>query len=195
MFGQILTDPKLTKTTSNFAIVQDSIVKLLSKTNSIIIKTCDDYSEFYLTKDSLNWKGHFIKSLLVGGVTPSAFGVKDGIAYESKPMLTLLISFNADSLYKLLVKNKINNIKQLTEGELENTFNQVQKSPGKNMRYGLPGSSHDCNMTIVLKTNNTKQVSYRNVLVSEKKLHSILTLKTFYKIRELLAKEIENYNR
>ncbi len=190
-----MTDPKLTKTTNDIAIIQDSIVKLLNKTNSITIKTCDDYSEFYLTKDSLNWKGYFIKSLLVGGVTPTTFGVKNGVAYEAKPMLTSIVLFNADTLYKLLVKNGINTIKQLTEVELENEFNKVQKSPDKNMRYGLPGSSHDCNMTIVLKTNNTKQVSYRNVLVSEKKLHSILTLKTFYNIRELLSKEIENYNR
>ena len=194
LFGQILVNPKLTKTTSDFTTIQDSIVKLVNKTNSIIIKTCDGYSEFYLTKDSINWEGHFIQSLIRGDVAPPPIDyVVEGITYKSKPILTSIVSFNADTLYEILLKNNINSIKQLTEGEIGDIFSKAQKSKVKNMHYSLPVSSHDCDMTINI--NSAKQASYRNILVNEKRLHCILTLKIFYNIQGLLYEMTKNYNR
>lgn len=199
LFGQVLTNPKLTnpkltKTTSDFATIQDSILKLLNKSNSIIIKTCEGYSEFFLTKDSIHWKGHLIQSQIIGGLNPPTIGyVENGITYESKPILTVIVSFEADTLYTILQKNNINSIKQLSEGDIETIFNKAQKSKNKNIHYVLPASSHDCNMTINI--NNARQVSFRNVLVTEKTLHCISTLKIFYNIQILLYEIFRNYYR
>lgn len=190
-FGQVTSDTKYIETVANFSVVQDSIAKLLKKPNSIIIKLCDNYTEFYLSKDSLHWNGCFIKSLIRGGVAlPTVSYVNDGVTYYSRPNLTSILTFNADSLYKILVQNRIYSIKQLTEIEIENKFNNLQKSKDKNIRYGLPASSHDCNMTIII--NNSKQASYRNILINEERLHCILTLKIFYNIQKLLFEQIES---
>jgi hypothetical protein len=190
--GQALKNIKVIQTTKDFLTVRDSIIKLTNPTNSIAIKTCDGFREFYLTKDSLHWTGYFIKNLMIDGLPPGGFGyVKDGIKHE--PSLTTLITFNADSLYYTLVSKELYDIKQISEDSIGIKYNQSVKKKDKNIIYGLPYNSLDCNMTIIVSDSRVITVTYRNALIQFNGLHCILTLKIFYNVQELLIKSFENY--
>ena len=187
LFGQNLSNEIKTETFSNYDFVQDSIKKLINKTNSIVIETCSGFSAFFLIKDSSTWKGYFIISLAKGGVIPGDIGyTENGVTYVKKAMRTLILSFNADSLYKKLFENKIYEIKQLTQKQLEDKYNEAFKSKDKNLRYGLPSSSHDCNMTISTFGKIVKYSSYSNTIIEQKQLQKLSTIKIFFRIRTIL---------
>ncbi len=195
-FGQNLPNEIKAETFSDYTLVRDSIDKLTNKTNSIIIETCSGFSSFFLTKDSSAWKGYFIVSLAKNGVPIGDIGyTENGVYHVQKSMRTLILKFNADSLYKDLVARKIYSIKQLTQKQLEDKYNEAFKSEDKNLRYGLPSSSHDCNMTISTFGKTAKHISYSNTIVNQKQLQKLSTIKIFYKIRELLEQKVWNYYR
>ena len=120
---------------------------------------------------------------------------ENGVYYVKKIMRTVIVKFNADSLYKKLVDSKIYGVKQLTQKQLEDKYNEAFKSEDKNLRYGLPSSSHDCNMTISTLGKIPKHISYSNTIVDQKQLQKLSTIRTFYTIRELLLQKVWNYYR
>lgn len=196
LFGQNLPNEIKTETFSNYDFVQDSIKKLINKTNSIVIETCSEFGAFFIIKDSSTWKGYFIVSLAKGGVIPSDIGyIENGVHYVKKAMRTSILTFDADTLYNKLVESKVYKIKQLTQKQLEDKYNEAFKSEDKNLRYGLPSSSHDCNMTISTFGKTTKHISYSNTIVDQKQLQKLPTIKIFYSIRKLLEQKVWNYYR
>ncbi len=196
LLGQNLPNEIKTETFSDYNFVRDSIDKIINKNNSIIIETCSGFSSFFITKDTSTWRGYFIVSLAKGGVPIGDIGyTENGVYHVQKSMRTLILSFNADSLYKNLIDYKINSVKQLTQKQLEDKYNESFKSEDKNLRYGLPASSHDCNMTISIFSKTTKHISYSNTIVDQKQLQKLPTIKIFYRTRKLLEKKVWNYYR
>lgn len=195
-FGQQLTNEIKTETSKDYDFVYDSVARIINKTNSIIIETCSGFSAFFITKDSSNWKGFYIISLAKGGIVPPDIGyVENGVNHIEKAMRTFIMTFNADTLYKELIKNKIYNVKQLTDKQLEDKYNEQFKSEDKNIRYGLPSSSHDCNITISTFGKVRKNVSYSNTIIDQKQLQKLPTIKIFKSIRKLLEQKALNYYR
>ena len=190
-FGQTVSNVKITQTTNDFKTVRDSIVKTINSANSIAIKTCEDFREFYLTKDSTHWTGYFIKNLIVEVAPPTSAEVIDGVTHYYRPIITTLISFNADSLYIELNKRKLNQIKQFSNEDIRNKMRQHYKKNGSNCEFAFAGCSHDCNMTINV---DTKFASYSKCsLIDNKELYIIPTIKIFHEIDKFLIDTFKNY--
>jgi hypothetical protein len=108
-------------------------------------------------------------------------------------MQTEIIKFNADSLHTELLALKIDSIKQIDQQQLEDKYNEILKPLDRNLRYGLPSSSHDCGMHVTINSKNIIQVVYSNTIISTKELQSFNTISTLNKIRTLLNQKLESY--
>lgn len=105
--AQVVTNVISIETTQYFGAVRDSIAKLTNPTNTIHIKICEGVREYFLTRDSLHWRGYYIKNLISGSERidyPISDNHEDSV--KNKPNTTSLVSFNADSLYMILIDKK-----------------------------------------------------------------------------------------
>ena len=169
-----------TATTQKFAVVCDSVSKLINPNNLILVKNCDDYDAFYLSNDSLHPKGYYIKNL------ESMMSPPDLV--DGKPILAELTVFDADKVYKDLVKRKIYSIKQFSENELEEIYSRPKQKDRKyHTVYGLPHASHDCDMTIIIRGSKNISATYRYVIIISTETNSIEVIKTFYDIKMYLS--------
>ena len=107
---------------------------------------------------------------------------------DVKPVLTKIISFNADSLQSQLIKNKIYSIKQFTSEQIQNSNGKLIKVKGKEYMEirALPTRSHDCLMSITI-SNSKLSAAYWNVWIDSEELFHIESLKIFHNIRALLS--------
>lgn len=175
-----VTNVTKTQSTANFMHVCDSVVKLTDPQNSVIVKTQEGYCEFYITKAGSHYNGYFIKNLTEEGMPPPF--------QEGKPIITEIITFDADAIYQDLVKKNVNNIVQLTEDDI-----QKQKSGRKNIAYSIPRASHDAKVTIIINGPQPKYASYSWGLIQNKDWHNVAVLKTFYNIQQYLISTFKAY--
>lgn len=167
-------------TTQKFNVVCDSLSKLMNPDHLIIIKNCDEYDAFYLSKDSLNQKGYYVKNL------ENITRLPDLV--NENPILTELTVFDSDNVYNNLVKRKIYSIKQFSENELVEIYSKPkQKHREHHTDYGLPHASDDCEMTIILKGKKNVSAAYRYSLIVSEEIHTIEVIKTFYDIKMYLS--------
>lgn len=173
---------------SKFETVEDSLLKIINPANTIIYKTCEGFRSFYFIKEGSYWKGYYLKNLIIDGlIPPSVMDTVGGDVIVGLPSyLTELSVFNADSLYALLVKNKVYDIKQLHDEEVIKAYGKANHVK-ENEFYALPFSDHDCYATIIIYGMNNKAISYSNDRVGTKELHSIPSIKTFYDVKNILA--------
>jgi len=173
-----------TATTQKFAVVCDSVSKLINPNNLIIVKNCDDYDAFYLSNDSLHPKGYYIKNL------ESMMSPPDLV--DGKPILAELTVFDTDNVYKNLVKRKIYSIKQFSEHELEQIYTKPKQKDRKyHTVYGLPHASHDCDMTIIIRGSKNISATYRNAIIISAETDRIEVIKIFYDIKMYLSQLIK----
>jgi len=138
-----------TKLYGNFKTVEDSIIKKINPSNTIIYKTCEGISVFYIIKKNSQWTGYFIKNIETDLTFPTIDTLKNGEIVKYKPFLTELYVFNADSLFQLLVKNNIYKVKQLSEDSIQLKLSYNDKKKNVATFQSLPYNSHDCNKTII----------------------------------------------
>jgi hypothetical protein len=183
MHAQALTNAKMTQSTQKFEAITDSVLKLAVGKNSIIISTCADYDLFVLIENNTRWQGYFLKN--INDIMPMPEG--------AKPVLTKIISFDADSLQSQLIKNKIYNIKQFTSEQIQNSGGKLVKIKSKEYLEirSLPTRSHDCLMTI--SASKQHSVAYLNAWIDSEELFHTESLKIFHTIRELLRNEFKGY--
>jgi hypothetical protein len=188
-YAQLITNVKYSKSTSDYKVVSDSIERLFSPDKTIKIIPCEKHSEWLLVEHKDGWKGIFIQRIDLAGMNQSdeVFIDNNGVKHLIKAFRTKLMSFDADSLSKVIVTKDLFQIEQLTEDSLNEILTKNLNPKKENVKYSLGNMSHDCNMTIVVG-NNSKYASYRNYVVSSKEIHTNKTIKTFYDIREVLKK-------
>lgn len=196
LFGQTLTNVKVNNTSEEFEKVRDSVVKLMKSKSFIAIKICERYCELYLFKDSLKWKGCFIKDLAIDGLyEPNTIIVDEKeLELKTKRLVTKIVSFDADNLINELEKYNLNQIKQLTKESIQNKYSQKNNKRQKKIIeiYSLPSASHDCNMTIY-DEKKSRGVTYSNALIQDEQYHFIPTLKIFYEINAYLMETFSSY--
>jgi hypothetical protein len=192
--GQTLMIFKQMQTTSNFSTVKDSILKLTNPNNTFIIKTCDEYREFYVTKNNIGWTCYFLKNLKKFGLIEPRFEIdKNGNARQIEPFLTSIITFDADSLTRNLYKMNFDKVVQMTDSTIEIDYNKRIQKKDKNIMHSLPYSSHDCYMSITTINPNPFFVQYRTALLEDSDFHFIPSLKIFYDVRTYLIAQLGNY--
>ncbi|KGO92952.1 hypothetical protein [Flavobacterium subsaxonicum] len=177
--SQELTKATRTQSTLSFSHVGDSIIKLINPQNSVIIKTPENYREFYITKVDNNYSGYLIKNL-ENDMLPKI--------ESTQPMLTEIFTFDADVIYQNLLKKNLNYIIQLTEDEIQKKNDKAkQKSKKHYLSYSLPKASHDAMVTIIINGPQSKSATYRWVLIDAEDLHHVSALKIFYDVQQYLA--------
>ena len=192
-FTQTINSVKIYQFHGDFKTIEDSISKKINPKNTLVYETCDEYMTFYFIKDSIHWTGYFIKNLAIGGVYQP--GTIDSSGKESKPFLTELSIFNADSLYLRLVKNDIYKVQQISEDSIQIKLSKKSNKKNAITVQGLPFSSHDCYSTIAIYGKENKIVNYRRALIESEELHIIPTLKIFYESEQTLINATKNYYR
>jgi hypothetical protein len=186
--GQVISKSKLSKTSTAFYTIRDSILRLTDKKVLISITPCEGVAEFCLAKDSLRWTGYYIKNLDEEGMSYKR--VLIGSGEETKPMKTAIMVFDADSLYAQLVALKIYTIKQLSVDAIRNTISKHTKQ-----EYRIIASSHDCDMTIQLYGSQQKTIAYaRSSFVDNPETYSIPSIKICHRIEVLLRKATNGYS-
>lgn len=196
-FAQLISSEKHYKLHSSFKIVEDSIANKINYHNSIIYWTCEGYRVFFLIEENSHWTGYFIKNLIIGELYPPSeeYESIDGNTVKIEPYLTELIVFSADSLVQSLITKHIYEVQQISEEAIQNKFIRKGKKKNEYTMQSLPRASHDCNGTIIIYGNNTISATYRGVLIAEKEMHRIPTLKIFFDTGQILINAMKSYYR
>ena len=194
-FAQTIKSDKLYQSYRSFNEVEDSIAHTINLQNTIIYKTCEGHSSFYLIQENLHWTGYFIKTLLIDGLPlPTEIDtLKNGDIVEYKPYNTALLVFNADSIVKVLFQNNITNITQISEDAIQAKLIKQAKRKKEHVIYSLPQASHDCNGTITIYGPKNISATYRWALIEAENLHIIPTLRIFYETKRILLNATKNY--
>jgi len=130
----------------------------------------------------LHWKGFLFRNTT--GPEPMGYVMNGDGDTIFKPVQSVLYQFNGDSLYHFLYTNKIFNLKQFSDDQIAAMYAK-KRSKGKNVRYALPFSSHDSDVTIKIPSSK-KNITYRRSLIEDKDLHFIPTLRTFFLLDQIL---------
>ncbi len=160
--------------------VENSLLKKEDIPNVIVY--ADAINHLFLIKDSLHWKGYLFRNTI--GPDPEGYAMNENGDTIFKPVQTVLYQFNGDSLYHFLYANKIFSLKQFNDDQIAGMYAK-RKSKGKNIKYGLPYSSHDSDAIIKIPSYK-KNITYRRSLIEDKDLHFIPTLRTFFFLDQIL---------
>ena len=163
-------------------IYQTGKVFLKKEDSSNAIIYTDAIHNLFLIKDSLHWKGYLFRNTT--GPEPTGYVTNENGDTLIKPINTVLYHFNGDSLYNFLYTHKLYFLKQFSDEQIADLYAKKRKAK-KGIRYVLPSSSHDSDLSIKIpgRKNN---IIYRWSLVGNKDLHFIPTLKTFFLLRQIL---------
>lgn len=196
-FAQLISSEKHYKLHSSFKIVEDSIANKINYHNSIIYWTCEEYRVFFLIEENSHLTGYFLKNLVIDELSPPSeeYEIMNGNIVKFEPYLTELTEFSADSLVQSLVTNHIYEIQQISEDAIQKKLIRKGKKKNEYSMQSLPHASHDCNGTIIIYGNNTISATYRGVLIAEKEMHKIPTLKIFYETGQILINAMKSYYR
>lgn len=189
--GQIISSQVRNDLYEHFEQVEDSVEKRFAARNSISFRI-PHYRALYIFQDSSYWRGY---CLINGeGVVPQPdlIRVENGIEYTEKHYRTIVYEFDADSLYRFLLKIGVLNIKQLTDDSIESLYTK-SKTKKKGVQYRLGVSSHENYATIKINNQQNKIVNYRMSLVENRELHFIPTMKVFYIFWQTMN-DISNHN-
>jgi hypothetical protein len=178
--GQIITITNKQVFYAGIYPVENSLLKKEAISNAIIYT--DAINHLFLIKDSLHWKGYLFRNTI--GPVPQGYVMNGDGDTIFKPVQTVLYQFNGDSLYHFLYANKILILKQFSDDQIADMYAR-RRSKGKNVRYGLPYSSHDSDVTIKIPSSK-KNITYRWSLIEDKDLHFIPTIKTFFVLGQIL---------
>jgi hypothetical protein len=192
-FAQTNKTDKLYQFIKDFKEIEDSIATKINPKNTIVYKTCEGHSSYYLIQENLHWTGYFIKTLLIDGLPfpPIVDTLENGDIVEEEWPRTELVVFNADSVVKLLFQNYITNITQISEKAIQAKLIKPGKKKGEFIFQSLPYSSHDCNGTIIIYGPKKITATYRGLLIRE--MHITPTLKIFYNTNKILENATKNY--
>ncbi len=185
VFGQAYIQ-KSVRLEQNYKEIRDSIRKKYAGEPRIIISTCKGFSEYNLINTDLGWTGIYLVNLLDCISCPDSHSIDSNGRRVRSSFKSKIYYFRADSLVRELRIKNIDSIKQLSEKEVANAYNLKKYGPNSISFGGLPISSHDCKMTIILDQKNEKSVQYRGVLVHSDELHFIKTLAIFKVINSYL---------
>jgi hypothetical protein len=182
-FAQTNTSHKIYQFHQSFKELEDSIAQKINLENSIVYKTCENHSSFYLILENSHWKCYFIRNLI------SDEQYISGEFYRAE-----LIVFDADSLVKTLLNNHITDIQQLSEESMQENLTIRKKN--KFISQSLPSASHDCNGTIRVYGQKNISATYRGALIESEEIHDkIPTLRIFYESKQLLIDSVVSYLR
>ncbi len=120
---------------------------------------------------------------------PPTITADGGTIEPAAPAAVELIVFNADSIYPLLVRNKVYDIKQITEEEIMKAMRNYYNGK-KNECYSISTVSHYCSTSIIVYGEKNKAFRYMYSLISSKELQTIPTLNTFYTIHAMLIEAV-----
>ncbi|TSJ38976.1 hypothetical protein [Fluviicola chungangensis] len=182
-FAQTNPSHKIYQFHQSFKELEDSISQKINLENSIVYKTCENHSSFYLILENSHWKCYFIRNL-----------VSDEQFMPDEFYGTELIVFDADSLVKTLLNNHITDIQQLSEESMSEKLTIRKKN--KVINQNLPRASHDCNGTVSIYGQKNISATYRGALIESEEIHDkIPTLRIFYVTKHLLIDSVRSYSR
>ncbi len=169
---------------SAFYKLYDSIEHKGSFKNSITF-SISNLKKLYLVKDSLHWKGFIVRFPVNDYNYPG--NQIDAYGNEIKAVKFISYTFNGDSLYKFLLGRNIYGLNQLTDEDISDMYSKRKNKKG-GLKYMFGHSSHPAEIILTtFKNSKMKVLQYELLLLENKELHFIPTIKTLYLLNKLLT--------